>query len=117
MSHAVDPTNLATVAEPYGCTPFLLYSSADGSARVNHVTTHCELEATHVRVEGFGRGVIKRVHDGAKLSLLWPPTATETFSLIADGHGELGDDDSTLVIEVSAAVLHRPAPVDGTAGC
>lgn len=115
MSHAVDPKDLAQVAAPYGITPFLLYSSSDGSARVNHVVA--EVDERDVRVQGFGRGVVRRVDEGAILSLLWPAIGDETFSLIADGHGAVADDGETLVISITAAVLHRPAPVDGNAAC
>ncbi len=122
MSHAVDPANLATVSEPYGSTPFLLYSSADGSARVNHVFAHVADDQPLVVVRGFGRGVQRRVNEGALLSLLWPNLGGDGFSLIADGLGTIddptdGDADPVLTIHISAAVLHRPAPVDGTAAC
>lgn len=117
MSHAVDPTELAPVAKRYGSTPFLLYSSNDGAARVNHVVAQVEDGQPLVRVSGFGRGVIRRVADGAPLSLLWPATDTEEFSLIADGTGEIDASDESLTITVSAAVLHRPAPVGGSDSC
>ena len=115
MSHAVDPHDLARTAAPYGTTPFLLYSSTDGAARVNHVVA--DVDGLTVRVRGFGRGVVRRVNEGAALSLLWPPTGEETFSLIADGSGSVIDDGETLVISIDAAVLHRPAPVDGNLAC
>lgn len=122
MSHAVDPNDLSAVAEPYGTTPFLLYSSADGSARVNHVLARIEHGEPVVIVRGFGRGVHRLVEDGAMLSLLWPAPDGIEFSLIADGVGALGDgpdgeSDPILSINISAAVLHRPAPVDGNARC
>ncbi len=122
MSHAVDPNELSAVAEPYGTTPFLLYSSADGSARVNHVAACIDDGEPVVTVRGFGRGVRRRVEDGAMLSLLWPAPDKIEFSLIADGLGAVGygpdgESDPILTIEISAAVLHRPAPVDGNAAC
>lgn len=115
MSHAVAPDDLAQTAAPYGATPFLLYSSADGSARVNHVVASVETDPALVRVTGFGRGVAKRLAEEAPLSLLWPAIEAGGFSLIADGAGSIEGD--VLTIEISAAVLHRPAPVDGSATC
>ncbi len=115
VSHAVDPANLADTAAPYGATPYLLYSSADGSARVNHVVVAVESDPAVVRVTGFGRGVASRIADDAPLSLLWPAIAEGEFSLIADGAGSI--DGDVLTIAISAAVLHRPAPVDGSASC
>ena len=115
MSHAVDPADLAVTVEPYGMTPFLLYSAADGSARVNHVVANVEAEPAIARVNGFGRGVAARLVDDAPLSLLWPAHTPGGFSLIADGAGEIAGDE--LIIQISAAVLHRPAPVDGDTSC
>lgn len=115
MSHSVEPNELDTAAAPYGNTPFLLYSAGDGSARVNHVVAEVAAGRPVVRITGFGRGVPARVADGAKLSLLWPARDAGAFSLIADGLGTV--DDDVLTIDVDAAVLHRPAPVDGSTGC
>ncbi len=115
MSHVVEPRDLKSVAAEYGNTPYLLYSSRDGSARVNHVVVSVESDPPVVRVEGFGRGVASRVEEGAALSLLWPAPNAETFSLIADGNGFI--DDAVLSISISGAILHRPAPVDGASSC
>ena len=121
MSHAVDPADLSAASAAYGTTPFLLYATTDGSARVNHVVAHVEDGQPLVVVRGFGRGVQRRVEEGAALSLLWPARDGEGFSLIADGLGSIDDttdnDELTLSIHISAAVLHRPAPVDGNATC
>lgn len=117
MSHAVDPSELAPVAERYGATAFLLYSTNEGAARVNHVAVDVDEDQPLVRVSGFGRGAVRRVSEGAQLSLLWPATDAETFSLIADGTGQVDPDEETLTITISTAVLHRPAPVDGNATC
>ncbi|MFT7475936.1 MAG: hypothetical protein ACI81L_002882 [Verrucomicrobiales bacterium] len=115
MSHSVEPNDLAEVATDYGTTPFLLYSAADGSARVNHVAVAVESEPAIVRVRGFGRGVGPRLDAGVSLSLLWPQHDPHGFSLIADGDGRI--DGEELVINVTAAVLHRPAPADSPPSC
>lgn len=116
MSHNVEPSELAATAAPYGQTPFLLYSSTSGSARVNHVSAVVTEGEPKVLVSGFGRGVVSRVADGATLSLLWP-AHDDGFSLIADGIGTLDEGETTLTLAITAAVLHRPAPVDGAARC
>lgn len=115
MSHAVTPDDLSEVSAPYGGTPFLLYSAADGSARVNHVVSVVESAPAQAIVTGFGRGVAGRIADGATLSLLWPSPDPQGFSLIADGTGEV--DGERLIITITGAVLHRPAPVDGNTTC
>lgn len=122
MSHAVKPEELASYLAEYGNTPFLLYSADDGSARINHVLVSQpapnEQQIVEVTVTGFGRGVAARVLAQAPLSLLWPATAPGAFSLIADGTGTLDEQESTLKIAITKAVLHRPAPVDGdSASC
>lgn len=116
MSHRVEPEDLAETVEPYGSTPFLLYSGASGSARVNHVVASVSTDPATITITGFGRGVAQRVADGAQLSVLWPAPSSEQFSLIADGTGTMVDDE-TLTIAVSGAVLHRPAPVGGSRAC
>lgn len=115
MSHAVPPEGLAEAAQDYAANPFLLYSSTDGSARVNHVLAEVRAEPPTIVITGFGRGVIARVSNGAKLSVLWPAQDSTSFSLIADGYGRLEGDE--LIIDVESAVLHRPAPSEGTARC
>ena len=115
MSHAVAPNDLSHVSAPYGSTPFLLYSAADGSARVNHVVSVVESAPAQAIITGFGRGVAGRIADGAAPSLLWPSPEPQGFSLIADGTGEI--DGDRLIITITGAVLHRPAPVDGSTTC
>lgn len=121
MSHAVAPTDLFETAKPYGCTPFLLYVGASGTARVNHVSVELAEGSDRATITGFGRGVPPMLTPGFTLSLLWPPHEQGGFSLIADGTGsmeapDLGADQH-LVLTVTDAVLHRPAPVDGPASC
>jgi len=118
MSHAVEPADLAETAEAYGTTAYLLYSNDAGQARVNHVVVH-EISREVVSLTGFGRGVKARIAEGEQvpLSLLWPATAESNFSLIADGTGSVDSDGQRLNITVRAAVLHRPAPLDGSTTC
>ena len=114
MSHAVSVADLEQTAGRYGPAPFLLYAGRSGSARVNHIVVESitvDGDRALVRCRGFGRGVTERVGASAPLSLLWPAPEPGAFSLIADGVGAL--DGDSLVVEISAAVLHRPAPLDG----
>ncbi len=118
MSHTVALADLEHTAQPYGSTPFLVYAGSSGSARVNHVVVESissRGDQATVRCRGFGRGVAERVEASAPLSLLWPAMRPGDFSLIADGMGSV--DERTLVIEITGAVLHRPAPIDDDAVC
>lgn len=112
MSHAVSPTALAEVATPYGNAPFLLYPSAAGAVRANHIRVTLTPDDPVVMVTGFGRGVAGAITREAPLTLLWPSPTDGDFSLIADGTGAMVDDH-TLAVTVTGAVLHRPAPADG----
>lgn len=117
MSHAVEPSQLAEVAAPYGTAPYLLYSSERGEARVNHVRVQLITESPVLVITGFGRGVARALDREAPLSLLWPNPGTEQFSLIADGTGVLGDEGK-MEFRVTSAVMHRPAPEGkGSATC
>ena len=112
MSHAVSPEDLHVTALPYGDTPFLLYVGSSGTARVNHVAVELVEGTNRAVVTGFGRVVPKTLTPNLVLSLLWPPHETGGFSLIADGVGAMEGtgDDEKLVLTISGAVLHRPAP-------
>lgn len=112
MSHAVSPQDLHATALPYGNTPFLLYVGSSGTARVNHVAVQLSEGSDQVIVTGIGRGVAKTLTPDLVLSLLWPPYDQDGFSLIADGTGTMdGEGDAArLILTISAAVLHRPAP-------
>lgn len=123
MSHTVTPAELFETARPYGDTPFLLYVGSSGNARVNHVVAHLSDGSDRVVVTGFGRGVPNMLSVDTTLSLLWPPHSVGGLSLIADGTGVMeqaddGDEETEhLVLTITGAVLHRPAPVDGSSTC
>ena len=124
MSHAVRPEDLHTIATPYGSTPFLLYVGSSGTARVNHVSVQLAEGSAHVHVTGFGRGIPSILSDDLVMSLLWPPHEDDGFSLIADGTGVLEprepdatNSDARLILTITNAVLHRPAPTSGPATC
>lgn len=119
MSHAVSPDELYATALPYGTTPFLLYTGSSGAPRAIHVVAELTPDSSRVVVRGFGRGLTKTLTDETVLSLLWPQHGEGEFSLIADAHGVIaeGADGDELVLTVTGAVLHRPAPVDGDGSC
>lgn len=113
----MDPDDLERVSEPFGRTPYLLYSSADGSARVNHVAVDTIANA-RVDLHGFGRGIAPRLdaNPSTLFSLLWPAHEAGGFSLIADGTATISND-ATMTMQIANAVLHRPAPVDDATEC
>lgn len=116
MSHEVQPIDLRETAGPYGATPYLLSTSRSGAPRVNQVVARFDIDQPAVvHLAGYGRGLEARLTDDTALSLLWPQQSLDGFSLIADGTAVL--EDGELAFTVASAVLHRPAPLDGSASC
>lgn len=73
-------------------------------------------------VAGAGRTTRRHVTAGRPVSMMWPPTDPDGYTLIADGTGEIvGEDDEAVVhITPTWAVLHRRARPDsppGLTGC
>ena len=73
-------------------------------------------EVGQIAITGYGRGVEKTINAESQLSLLWPPHTVDGFSLIADGTAVI-DDSHNLIMTVTGAVLHRPAPAAGVGSC
>lgn len=120
MSIRVEPSELEAAATAHGPAAYVVTVGGDGRPRVVHVAV--TVEGSSVTCHP-GRSTRRNVAAGSPVTLVWPP-ATDGFSLIADGTGRTGgdashdphDDDGTdegagvLVVEVTSAVRHRPAP-------
>ncbi len=104
MSVKVSAEDLATHAAEYGSTAFVITTKDDGSA---HVTHQLVSVVDGIATCPAGKGTRAAVAQRPAVVLLWPPTPSQTYSLIADGTAVVNDDG--LVIEISGAVLHRPA--------
>lgn len=61
-----------------------------------------------LEVSGTGRRTRENVQTRPDVTLVWPPTSAETFSLIVDGQAAVRGE--ALRITPLRAVLHRPAP-------
>ncbi len=104
MSVKVTPAELADRAAAYGPAAFVVTTKADGTAHLSHqIVTVADGVATCPA----GKGTRAAVAERPNVVLLWPPTADETYSLIADGTAVA--DDESLTITITGAVLHRPA--------
>jgi len=111
MSLAVEPGDLAGVAQQHGPAAYVLTTGADGRPRVIHVAVGVAADGTISAV--VGRSAAANAMDRPNVSVLWPPAA-DGFSLIADGtatvDGEPGPD-TRIAIAVTSAVRHRPARI------
>ncbi len=109
MSLAVEPTDLAGVAQQHGPAAYVLTTGADKRPRVIHVAVDVADDGTISAV--VGRSAASNAIDRPNVCVLWPPAA-DGFSLIADGtaivKGEPGPG-TPITITVTSAVRHRPA--------
>lgn len=111
MSLAVEPTDLAGVAQKHGPAAYVLTTGADGRPRVIHVAVDVADDGTISAV--VGRSAAANAIDRPNVCVLWPPAA-DGFSLIADGTAEVDGEPSPethITITVTSAVRHRPARV------
>lgn len=107
MSVKVSPDELAEKAAGYGLAAFVVTTKSDGTS---HVTHQVVTVADGVATCPAGKGTRAAVADRPSVVLLWPPTESETHSLIADGQATATDEG--LTIEITGAVLHRPADAE-----
>lgn len=112
MSIRVTPVDLS---EHLAGRPFAYVVSA-GESGPKVVAQVCRVTGSQVRVADVGRGTAANIERDPHVTLVWPPVDSpshdlDRYSLIADGVASVDDDDgrSDLVIEVSGAILHRPA--------
>ena len=105
MSIAVEVERLGDEMERFGATAFVLTTSDDGRPHISHVAVTHERGVLSCTVGGRSAGNARaRPH----IAVLWPPSATDGFSLIVDADAEV--EGSELHLTPTKAVLHRPAP-------
>lgn len=89
-----------------------VYLITRGEDRAHVVALRCDVSAGRVTMTSAGRSSRANIGDGANVTLVWPPSpfATEhpDYSIVVDGTASM--DDETVVVSVTAAVFHRPAP-------
>ena len=105
MSIAVDVGRLGDEIERFGATAFVLTTSDDGRPHISHVPVTHDHGVLCCSVGGRSAG---NVRARAQIAVLWPPRATDGFSLIVDADAIV--DGSELRMTPTKAVLHRPAP-------
>ena len=93
---------------------YLLTVGADSAAHV--VTVTPRLVNAALVVPDLGRRTTANIAHRSAVTLIWPPSDPDGYSLIVDGEATL--DDDRLDVTPTRAVLHRPAqaPSDRPAG-
>jgi hypothetical protein len=117
MSIPVELEGLAATIASRTSSPYLLTSDPEG--RPHAVSVALAWDGPSL-VGGCGRSSGRNASDRSAVSLLWPPDEPDGYSLIVDADAEVeGDDDQrTIRLAPTHAVLHRPAASpDPTTDC
>jgi hypothetical protein len=110
MSIPVSIDDLAATTAEYGWA-YLLTVRDDLRP---HIVAVSPVWAADRLVMSVGRGTARNAAARSAVSLCYPPVTEGGYSLIVDGVAAL-EDDATVRLDPTGAVLHRPAP-DGFAG-
>ena len=93
---------------------YLLTAADGGRPHVLHL--NFGVDGVVLRAE-VGRSAVANITAQPEVSLLWPASDDQTYSLIVDAtatieHDSAAGDDApaTAVITATGAILHRPAP-------
>ena len=105
MSIAVAIDRLGEEMARFGDSAFVLTTSDDGRPHISHVAVTHEDGVLCCTVGGRSAG---NARARAQIAVLWPPAATDGFSLIVDAYAIV--QGSELGLTPTKAVLHRPAP-------
>lgn len=85
---------------------YLLTTTDDGQARV--VAAYVTVDGAQLVVADAGPRTRANAEARPSVTLLWPPTDPDGYSLIVDGTASVRED--AVVVVPTRAVLHRPAP-------
>ena len=105
------------LAESLGKYRFAYLVTVGDDYRVHTVTVEPELRERALKIGLIGDRTRTNVesHDG--ITLLWPPSDPDDYSLIVDGRAEVVETDGAAALQVSPtrALLHRNADGPGDA--
>ena len=105
MSIAVPVDDLAATVARFGFA-YLVTIGDDGRP---HVTAVSPVATDHgLVVADLGRRTRANLAARPVVTLVWPPSTADGYSLIVDGDSALSG--GALVVTPTRAVLHRPAP-------
>jgi hypothetical protein len=103
--------------------PFAYLITVDDDYRAHTVTVEPVLRGAVLEVGLVGGGTRRNLAHRGAVTLLWPPSEPDGYSLIVDGQAEISDaNDETARLGVvpTRALLHREADTDSAAaakGC
>jgi hypothetical protein len=123
MSISVELERVQAEATQRGPGAFLLTVTDDGRPHVVAVTLGWDGGALAMSA---GRTSVRNAADRPGVTVLWPPADPGGYSLIVDGQAaaeaNAAGDGGRVTVEVTRAVLHRPAvgeagEAEAAAGC
>jgi hypothetical protein len=104
--------DLQRLAAALGDYRFAYLLTVDDDYRMHTVTTEPELREGAMVVGLIGGRTRQNLENRSVVTLLWPPSEPDGYSLIVDGRAELADaDDRAAQLRVipTRALLHRNA--------
>jgi hypothetical protein len=105
----VDVKRLAAALDDYR---FAYLVTVNDDYRVHMVTVEPELREDVLEVGSIGGRTRQNLERRSVVTLLWPPSEPDDYSLIVDGRAELADahdDAAQLRVIPTRALLHRNA--------
>ena len=99
-------TSLAQALDQYGHQAYLLTVSPDGP-HASHVDV--ALKGRELKFP-IGTTAQQNVAANNNVSLLWPPSDTDGYSIIVNGVLTLDAADGVATVTISKSVFHRPGP-------
>ena len=112
MSVSVELAALQDRVTEYGDIAFLV--SGDGQGGPHVVSVRLSWDGDHL-VLPAGRSTRANVSSQPAVTLLWPPRPEPGYCLIVDAtFVAMADDESTITVEPTHAILHRMADADGS---
>jgi hypothetical protein len=122
VSDVTAPARLRAEARSRASDPYLLTVTADCRPHCGTVTVSWDASDGDLAVAPVPRTWMDSEAAGYRqVTLLWPPTGSGGYNLIADGTATCRQtgDDVALFVTVSRAVLHRrgTAPADSGSAC
>jgi hypothetical protein len=101
------PVPLAELAETLQHYPMAFLLTVGEGERVHAVQASPSVAGDRLRLPHLGRRTLANASERTSVTVLWPPTEPDGYSLIVDGDAELSDDG--VLVSPTRAVLHRVA--------
>lgn len=98
--------DLVDVARHASARPFAYLITVSSHGSIHTSVVHPSVDTAAITVSGVSDRVRRNAGANPTVSIVWPPVDAGGHSLIVDGTAAVADD---LTVDVSRAVLHRPA--------